>query len=68
MSNADMYLLTLPKWGLSMTKGQVVGWLIEEGAEVRPGQELVEIETEKVLSSVEADNVRRAPPASGARR
>jgi pyruvate dehydrogenase E2 component (dihydrolipoamide acetyltransferase) len=54
MSNADMYLLTLPKWGLSMTKGQVVGWLIEEGAEVRPGQELVEIETEKVLSSVEA--------------
>ncbi|HET6218607.1 MAG TPA: acetoin dehydrogenase dihydrolipoyllysine-residue acetyltransferase subunit [Acidobacteriaceae bacterium] len=54
MSNDDMYLLTLPKWGLSMTKGQVVGWLIEEGAEVRPGQELVEIETEKVLSSVEA--------------
>jgi pyruvate dehydrogenase E2 component (dihydrolipoamide acetyltransferase) len=54
MSHADMYLLTMPKWGLSMTKGQVVGWLIEEGAEVRPGQELVEIETEKVLSSVEA--------------
>ncbi len=54
MSNADMYLLTLPKWGLSMTKGQVVGWLTEEGAEVRPGQELVEIETEKVLSAVEA--------------
>ena len=54
MSNADMYLLTLPKWGLSMTKGQVVGWLIEEGAEVRPGLELVEIETEKILSSVEA--------------
>src|SRR5580704_7499261 len=54
MSHADMYLLTLPKWGLSMTKGQVVGWLTEEGAEVRPGQELVEIETEKVLSAVEA--------------
>ncbi len=54
MINADMYLLTLPKWGLSMTKGQVVGWLTEEGAEVRPGQELVEIETEKVLSAVEA--------------
>ncbi len=29
-------------------------WLIEEGAEVRPGLELVEIETEKILSSVEA--------------
>ncbi len=47
-------LLTMPKWGLAMTKGQVVGWLIEEGAEVRPGLELVEIETEKILSSVEA--------------
>jgi pyruvate dehydrogenase E2 component (dihydrolipoamide acetyltransferase) len=44
----------MPKWGLSMTKGQVVGWLIEEGAEVRPGLELVEIETEKVLSPIEA--------------
>ncbi len=54
MSDADIYLLTMPKWGLSMTKGQVVEWLIEEGAEVRPGLELVEIETEKILSSVEA--------------
>lgn len=54
MSDADIHLLTMPKWGLSMTKGQVVGWLIEEGAEVRPGLELVEIETEKVLSPLEA--------------
>ncbi len=54
MSDADIHLLTMPKWGLAMKKGQVVGWLIEEGAEVRPGLELVEIETEKVLSAVEA--------------
>jgi pyruvate dehydrogenase E2 component (dihydrolipoamide acetyltransferase) len=54
MSDADIQLLTMPKWGLAMTKGQVVGWLIEEGAEVRPGLELVEIETEKVLSAIEA--------------
>ncbi len=54
MSDADIHLLTMPKWGLAMTKGQVVGWLIEEGAEVRPGLELVEIETEKVLSAIEA--------------
>lgn len=54
MTDADIHLVTMPKWGLAMTKGQVVGWLIEEGAEVRPGQEIVEIETEKILSSVEA--------------
>jgi pyruvate dehydrogenase E2 component (dihydrolipoamide acetyltransferase) len=54
MSAAGIQLLTMPKWGLSMTKGQIVEWLIEEGAEVRPGLELVEIETEKVLSPLEA--------------
>lgn len=54
MSDADIHLLTMPKWGLAMTKGQVVAWLTEEGAEVRPGLELVEIETEKVVSPIEA--------------
>jgi pyruvate dehydrogenase E2 component (dihydrolipoamide acetyltransferase) len=54
MSDADIHLLTMPKWGLAMTKGQVVGWLIEESTEVRPGLELVEIETEKVVSPIEA--------------
>jgi pyruvate dehydrogenase E2 component (dihydrolipoamide acetyltransferase) len=54
MSDGDTHLLTMPKWGLAMTKGQVVAWLIEEGTEVRPGLELVEIETEKVVSPIEA--------------
>ena len=67
MSDAEIHPLTMPKWGLAMTKGQVVGWLIEEGAEVRPGLELVEIETEKILSSVEAAKTGCAPAESGAR-
>jgi pyruvate dehydrogenase E2 component (dihydrolipoyllysine-residue acetyltransferase) len=46
--------LTMPKWGLSMKEGRIVGWLVEEGAEVNPGTEVVEIETEKILSSLEA--------------
>ncbi len=54
MSHPEIHLLTMPKWGLAMTKGKVVAWLIEQGAEVRPGQALVDIETEKILSSLEA--------------
>ncbi len=54
MSDAGIHFLTMPKWGLAMTKGTVVGWLTEEGADVRPGLELVEIETEKIVSPIEA--------------
>jgi pyruvate dehydrogenase E2 component (dihydrolipoamide acetyltransferase) len=44
----------MPKWGLSMTEGKVGRWLVEEGAEVSPGVELLEIETDKILSSLES--------------
>jgi len=54
MSDESVHLLTMPKWGFAMTKGQVVGWLASEGAEVRPGLELLEVETDKVVSAVEA--------------
>jgi pyruvate dehydrogenase E2 component (dihydrolipoamide acetyltransferase) len=50
--------LVMPKWGLSMKEGKIVAWLVPEGAEVKPGEEIVEIETEKILGSLEA-------PASG---
>lgn len=46
--------LTMPKWGLSMTQGKIAGWLVNEGAEVSPGIELLEIETDKILGSLEA--------------
>lgn len=46
--------LTMPKWGLSMTAGKVVRWLVDEGAEVSPSVELAEIETDKILGSLEA--------------
>ena len=54
MSNAGVQRLTMPKWGLTMTEGEVVKWLVEEGAEVVAGTGVVEIETEKITSAVEA--------------
>lgn len=44
----------MPRWGMTMTEGTVVGWLAEAGAAVAPGDELVEIETTKVVNALEA--------------
>ncbi len=52
--SAGIQKLTMPKWGLSMKEGKVGDWLVEEGAEVQPGIEVVEIETEKIASALEA--------------
>lgn len=46
--------LGMPKWGLSMTEGKVVEWLVDEGAAVTPGDEVAEVETEKLNGAVEA--------------
>ncbi|QIN81974.1 acetoin dehydrogenase dihydrolipoyllysine-residue acetyltransferase subunit [Rubrobacter tropicus] len=50
--------LGMPKWGLSMTEGTVVQWLVEEGADLSSGDEVVEVESEKINNAVET-------PASG---
>jgi pyruvate dehydrogenase E2 component (dihydrolipoamide acetyltransferase) len=52
--SAGIHKLTMPKWGLSMTEGKVVEWLVDDGTEVEADVEIVEIETEKVSSALEA--------------
>ena len=47
--------LTMPKWGLSMTEGTLVRWLVEEGAHVEPGMEVCDVETEKIANAIESN-------------
>lgn len=68
MESLRIYALTMPKWGLSMQKGQISGWLVDEGSEVGPGVEVVDIETEKVTSGLEPAQsgiLRRKTAAAG---
>jgi pyruvate/2-oxoglutarate dehydrogenase complex dihydrolipoamide acyltransferase (E2) component len=48
----------LPKWGLTMEEGALVEWEVKEGDRVTEGQVIAHVETDKVLSDLDA-------PASG---
>ena len=51
--------LTMPKLGLTMKTGKVARWLVAEGASVHQGDEIFEVETDKITNKIEcpADGV-----------
>lgn len=53
MSNS-IHAITMPRWGMTMTEGQLVKWLVQVGEPVTVGQEILEIETEKIANVLEA--------------
>ncbi|MDE1923435.1 MAG: 2-oxo acid dehydrogenase subunit E2 [Gammaproteobacteria bacterium] len=55
---APISSLTMPKWGIEMTEGTITSWRVTPGTRVEKGQEILDVETEKIVNAVEA-------PASG---
>jgi pyruvate dehydrogenase E2 component (dihydrolipoamide acetyltransferase) len=48
--------VTMPKWGLSMQLGKVTAWAVAEGDEVKAGDDIADIETEKITGTLEASD------------
>jgi pimeloyl-ACP methyl ester carboxylesterase len=51
-------IVTMPKWGLTMTSGTITEWVRQEGDPISEGMPLLTVETEKAVDDIEA-------PASG---
>jgi pyruvate dehydrogenase E2 component (dihydrolipoamide acetyltransferase) len=46
--------IVMPKWGLAMQEGMVAKWLVEEGAAIEAGDEILDIETSKIANVFES--------------
>ena len=54
MTDERIVAVTMPKWGLSMRTAKIINWIAAEGGDVSVGDELADIETEKIAGTLEA--------------
>jgi pyruvate dehydrogenase E2 component (dihydrolipoyllysine-residue acetyltransferase) len=54
LTDDGIVAVTMPKWGLSMQLGKITAWAVAEGDEVQVGDDLADIETEKITGTLEA--------------
>jgi pyruvate dehydrogenase E2 component (dihydrolipoamide acetyltransferase) len=49
-----IYPITMPKWGIEMQLGTITEWHVAPGQSVQKGDTMLDVETEKIVNSVEA--------------
>jgi pyruvate dehydrogenase E2 component (dihydrolipoamide acetyltransferase) len=54
MSDPRIIPVVMPKWGLSMKEGKLTSWLVEDGKSIGAGEQIAEIETDKIAGVFEA--------------
>jgi len=54
VSDDRIQRVTMPKWGLSMKTGKIVEWFVSEGDTIGKGDDLVDIETDKIAGTLES--------------
>ncbi|NHN39221.1 2-oxo acid dehydrogenase subunit E2 [Pseudomaricurvus alcaniphilus] len=54
--SAQIKPINMPKWGMEMAEGDINSWHVEIGAQVNAGDDLVDVETSKIVNTVTATN------------
>jgi len=47
--------IAVPKMGMGTTEVEIIKWVVKKGDSVKPGDPIVEIETEKVSYTIESE-------------